>query len=47
MRMFTGTLPGMQPLPIPCPDHLIPDTTDRFDAAYRAAKGQHAVFVGI
>lgn len=37
----------MQQLPIPCPGHLIPDATDRFDAAYRAAKAQHAVFVGI
>ncbi|WP_123962382.1 hypothetical protein [Streptomyces sp. TLI_185] len=37
----------MQQLPIPCPGHLIPDATDRFDAAYRAAKAQHAVYVGI
>ncbi|MFF0133262.1 hypothetical protein ACFYTG_47630 [Streptomyces mirabilis] len=37
----------MQQLPIPCPGHLIPDATDRFDAAYRAAEGQRAVFVGI
>ncbi|MFE9455093.1 hypothetical protein [Streptomyces sp. NPDC006739] len=44
---FTCTMPGMQPLPIPCPDHLIPDATGRFDAAYWATKGQHAVFVGI
>ncbi|CBG67247.1 hypothetical protein SCAB_0181 [Streptomyces scabiei 87.22] len=34
-------------LPVPCPGHLIPDATDRFDAAYRAAKAQRAVFVGI
>lgn len=34
-------------LPVPCPGHLIPDATDRFDAAYRAAKEQRAVFVGI
>ncbi|MFG2794228.1 hypothetical protein [Streptomyces sp. NPDC048419] len=37
----------MQQLPIPCPGHLIPDVTDRFDAAYRAAKAQRAVFVGM
>lgn len=37
----------MQPLPIPCPSHLIPDATDRFDATYRAAKAQRAVFVAI
>ncbi|MFE5038902.1 hypothetical protein [Streptomyces sp. NPDC056683] len=34
-------------LPVPCPGPLIPDATDRFDAAYRAAKAQRAVFVGI
>jgi hypothetical protein len=37
----------MQQLPIPCPGHLIPDATDGFDAAYRSAKAQHAVYVGI
>jgi hypothetical protein len=37
----------MQQLPAPCPVDLIPDVTHRFDAAYRAAKGQRAVFVGI
>ncbi|MBO4252462.1 hypothetical protein [Streptomyces griseorubiginosus] len=37
----------MQQLPIPCPGHLVPDATDRFDAVYRAAKTQRAVFVGI
>ncbi|NUR04079.1 MAG: hypothetical protein HOY79_48515 [Streptomyces sp.] len=37
----------MQQLPIPCPVDLIPDVTHRFDAAYRAAKGQGVVFVGI
>jgi hypothetical protein len=37
----------MQQLPVPCPGRLIPDATDRFDAVYRAAKVQHAVFVGI
>ncbi|WP_433917514.1 hypothetical protein OIE50_01520 [Streptomyces canus] len=37
----------MQLLPVPCPGHLVPDATDRFDAAYRAAKAQRAVFVGI
>ncbi|MGW3852846.1 hypothetical protein [Streptomyces fagopyri] len=40
-------MPVRQHLPIPCPGHLIPDATDRFDAAYRAAEGQRAVFVGI
>jgi hypothetical protein len=45
--MFHGTMPVRQQLPIPCPAHLIPDATDRFDAAYRAAKAQRAVFVGI
>ncbi|MER7901160.1 hypothetical protein ABTX62_35160 [Streptomyces sp. NPDC096046] len=37
----------MQQLPIPCPGHLIPDATDRFDPVYRVAKAQRAVFVGI
>ncbi|MFJ9909586.1 hypothetical protein ACIRVK_43415 [Streptomyces sp. NPDC101152] len=37
----------MQQLPGPCPAHLIPDVTHRFDAAYRAAKTRGAVFVGI
>jgi hypothetical protein len=37
----------MQQLLIPCPGHLIPDATDRFDAVYRAAKAQRAVYVGI
>jgi hypothetical protein len=40
-------MPVMQQLPIPCPDHLIPVATDSFDAAYRTAKAQRAVFVGI
>jgi hypothetical protein len=40
-------MPVMQQLSIPCPDHLIPDATDSFDAAYRTAKAQRAVFVGI
>jgi hypothetical protein len=40
-------MPVMQPLPIPCPSHLIPDVTDAFDAAYRAAKAQRAVFIAI
>lgn len=40
-------MPVMQLLPVPCPGHLVPDATDRFDAAYRAAKAQRAVFVGI
>ncbi|MCF3137426.1 hypothetical protein [Streptomyces olivochromogenes] len=39
----------MQQLPIPCPAHLIPDTTgtDAFPAAYRQAMTQHAAFVAI
>ncbi|KUM68126.1 hypothetical protein AQI84_38985 [Streptomyces griseorubiginosus] len=37
----------MQHLPAPCPAHLVPDATGRFDAAYRAAKDQRVVFVGI
>lgn len=37
----------MQQLPVPCPGPLIPDATDRFEAAYRAAKAQRAVYVGI
>lgn len=40
-------MPVMQQPPVPCPGHLIPDATDRFDAAYRAAKAQRAVYVGI
>ncbi|MET8170466.1 hypothetical protein ABZT34_40625 [Streptomyces sp. NPDC005329] len=37
----------MQPLPSPCPGHLIPDVSDGFDAAYRAARARRAVFVAI
>ncbi|MFF8925849.1 hypothetical protein ACF1AO_01145 [Streptomyces longwoodensis] len=39
----------MQPLPLPCPAHLIPDATgtDAFHTAYRQAMAQHAVFVAI
>ncbi|MGW0846738.1 hypothetical protein ACWD26_42800 [Streptomyces sp. NPDC002787] len=39
----------MQPLPVPCPAHLIPDATgtDAFHAAYRQAMAQHAVFIAI
>ncbi|MGI3222694.1 hypothetical protein ACRJ4B_00450 [Streptomyces sp. GTA36] len=39
----------MQPLPIPCPAHLVPDATDldAFNAAYRAAKAQRTVFLAI
>ncbi|ULR52263.1 hypothetical protein [Streptomyces deccanensis] len=39
----------MEPLPIPCPAHLIPDVTGAggFTAAYRQAKAEHAVFVAI
>jgi hypothetical protein len=44
-QMIPDTMPVMQ-LPIPCPGHRIPDAPDRFDAAYRAAKAQRAVFVG-
>ncbi|MGW5465444.1 hypothetical protein [Streptomyces sp. NPDC003996] len=42
-------MPLVQPLPVPCPAHLIPDATgpDAFDAAYRQAMAQHAVFVAI
>lgn len=42
-----GTMHGMQPLPSPCPGHLIPDVSDGFDAAYRAARAERAVFVAI
>lgn len=39
----------MQPLPIPCPAHLIPDATgtDAFHDVYRTAMAQQAVFVAI
>ncbi|AXE27976.1 hypothetical protein C0216_31055 (plasmid) [Streptomyces globosus] len=39
----------MQPLPTPCPADLIPDATgqDAFNAAYRQAQQQRAVFVAI
>ncbi|MFF3518792.1 hypothetical protein [Streptomyces sp. NPDC002573] len=39
----------MQPLPAPCPSDLIPDATgmDAFNAAYRRAMQQRAVFVAI
>ncbi|MGW2690025.1 hypothetical protein ACWC6I_43615 [Streptomyces sp. NPDC001414] len=39
----------MQPLPAPCPAHLIPDATgtDAFHAACRQAMAQHAVFIAI
>ncbi|TWV34363.1 hypothetical protein FRZ03_28510 [Streptomyces misionensis] len=39
----------MQPLPIPCPAHLVPDATgtDAFHDVYRAAMAQQAVFVAI
>ncbi|MEV6012738.1 hypothetical protein AB0M29_38910 [Streptomyces sp. NPDC051976] len=39
----------MQPHPVPCPAHLIPDATgtDAFHAAYRQAMAQHVVFVAI
>ncbi|MFV5998742.1 hypothetical protein ACNPQM_42025 [Streptomyces sp. NPDC056231] len=37
----------MQPLPIPCPAHLIPDATgtDAFHDVYRNAMAHNAVFV--
>ncbi|MFD8887543.1 hypothetical protein ACFV0H_34405 [Streptomyces erythrochromogenes] len=39
----------MQPLPTPCPADLIPDATavDAFNAAYKEAKQQHAVFIAV
>ncbi|MFE5883819.1 hypothetical protein [Streptomyces hydrogenans] len=39
----------MEPLPIPCPAHLVPDATgvDAFNAAYWWAKQQRAVFVAV
>jgi hypothetical protein len=37
----------MHPLPVPCPGHLIPNATDAFEVAYRAAKAHRAVFVAI
>jgi hypothetical protein len=39
----------MQPLPIPCPAALIPDATgqDAFNAVYRAAIEQRAVFIAV
>ncbi|MFC9930006.1 hypothetical protein [Streptomyces sp. NPDC127190] len=38
-----------QPPPVPCPAGLVPDATgvDAFNAAYRRAKQQRAVFVGV
>ncbi|MFF9817812.1 hypothetical protein [Streptomyces sp. NPDC014006] len=39
----------MEPLPIPCPAHLIPNAsgTDAFHEAYRQAMAHRAVFVAI
>lgn len=39
----------VQPLPIPCPAHLVPDATgtNAFHEAYRNAMAHHAVFVAI
>ncbi|WP_227026043.1 hypothetical protein [Streptomyces fodineus] len=39
----------VQPLPVPCPAHLIPDATgtDAFHDAYRNAMAHNAVFVAI
>lgn len=41
--------PLMQPLPVPCPAHLIPDAsgTKAFHTAYRQAMAHQAVFVAI
>ncbi|MFD6036891.1 hypothetical protein ACFWHF_20530 [Streptomyces griseoincarnatus] len=39
----------MQPLPVPCPAHLVPDATGThaFHDAYRTAMAHNAVFVAI
>ncbi|MFJ8098731.1 hypothetical protein [Streptomyces griseofuscus] len=39
----------MQPLPVPCPAHLVPDATgtNAFHDAYRSAMAHNAVFVAI
>lgn len=39
----------MQPLPAPCPADLIPDAAgvNAFNAVYRQAKQQRAVFVAV
>ncbi|MEV3993948.1 hypothetical protein AB0J57_34235 [Streptomyces sp. NPDC049837] len=39
----------MQPLPVPCPADLVPDATgsEAFNAAYKQAKQQRAVFVAV
>ncbi|MER6572231.1 hypothetical protein ABT288_40175 [Streptomyces sp. NPDC001093] len=39
----------MRPLPVPCPADLILDATgmDAYNAAYRAAKQQRAMFIAI
>ncbi|MEU9446055.1 hypothetical protein AB0D42_35355 [Streptomyces sp. NPDC048304] len=39
----------VQPLPVPCPAHLVPDATGThaFHEAYRNAMAHHAVFVAI
>ncbi|MFI6416922.1 hypothetical protein ACIBG6_05780 [Streptomyces sp. NPDC050842] len=39
----------MEPLPIPCPAERIPDASglNGFDAAYRAARQQRAVFIAL
>ncbi|WP_433455188.1 hypothetical protein ACQPXS_44750 [Streptomyces sp. CA-142005] len=39
----------MQPLPVPCPAHLTPDTTgtNAFHDAYRTAMAHNAVFIAI
>ncbi|MFF7191963.1 hypothetical protein ACFZAR_44155 [Streptomyces sp. NPDC008222] len=39
----------MQPLPVPCPAARVPDATgmDAFNAAYRQARQQRAVFIAV
>ncbi|MFF9852971.1 hypothetical protein [Streptomyces litmocidini] len=39
----------MEPLPTPCPAHLVPDATGvgSFNAAYQQAQSQQAVFIAI
>lgn len=39
----------MEPLPTPCPAHLVPDATgvDGYGEAYRQAIARHAVFIAI
>ncbi|MFD6182995.1 hypothetical protein [Streptomyces goshikiensis] len=39
----------MEPLPTPCPAHLVPDVTGvgDFSTVYQQAQAQHAVFIAI